>query len=1185
MFRTVIQLAVLLFIGSSHVFGAGTGLLPIPDRLVVLTFDDGTRTDLTTVALILKRYGFGASFYVTGVWSGQDGFMSWADIRELGEQGFEIGNHTESHPDLTALSKEQVQQEIEGVERKAQAQDIPAFHTFAYPGWHYDIQSARTLLEKGYQFARRGVTPEYPDDGYGARGPAYDPAKHHPLLIPTTGIVGPQWQFEDLVWAVDQAKNGKIAVLAYHGVPYPDAPWVSISPSEFERDMQYLHDQKCTVIAMRDLAQYVTPAPATSIPVRQAAGIFPQSTSLVQVTALKSEHLTEPLGLDSAHPRFRWLVQSSERGQLQSAYQVLVSSSLEKLRSENGDLWDSGKVTSENSVEVAYAGRELSSGERAFWKVRVWDRTGKASSYSQPSFFEMGLLSASDWQGKWIAGKPGISSPLLRRVFSIDAPIRRARVYVSGLGYYELSINGKKVGDRVLDPASTYYHNDLPFKLRSRVLYSTYDVTTALQRGSNVLGIMLGNGWYSPEIDPDGYRVAYGDRPRFILQMNIELADGRTVNVVSDPSWKTSGGPITYNDFLNGETYDARLEQRGWNTSGFNDNAWDSAAPVEPPSGVRKSQLLPAARVTESLRVVKEITPRDVAFEGATIYDLGQHFTGWARITVTGHRGAQLVLRYGSRVNPQDDTLDTRSNLDSGVRHLARQTDTYILKGEGTEVWEPRFTLHGFRYVEVAGVGDGTSLEKIEGRFVRSAVESTGLFVSSNDLLNRIHHNIQWTFMSSLQGIPQDAVDRGERIGWLGDTGFVGEDYIQNYDMLGFWEKWLNDIEDSQKEDGDIPYWSPLHWRHGTDWYGHWPSWQSTYPLLLWDLYQYYGDTRVLEEHYTSAKKLVDFLGIGAHDHLATEDLGDHMEPQESGISHIESLHTSSGLTATAYYYHDVMLLVEMAEVLGRPVDAKNYQRLAKKIKEAFNRKYFHSTTSQYGSGSQTSNALPLHLDLVPRENIPAVMKNLVDDIVNKHNTHVSTGIIGSNALVQALPQHGATSLMYRLANQTTYPSLGEQVTRGATTLCESYECSPWLSQNMKMFGSLDKFFYRNLAGIRPTSPGYRRVLIQPQPVGDLKTVTASQRTVRGTVAVDWIKGTTSFDLNVTIPAGMEADIDIPEFGLKNVQIAEGGKSVWKSNAYVAGTPGLTSAKVESDSIVFHAGSGSYRFTLNGAAE
>jgi alpha-L-rhamnosidase len=904
----------------------------------------------------------------------------------------------------------------------------------------------------------------------------------------------------------------------------------------------------------------------------------------IQVSALKTENATNPLGIDTPHPRFRWLLESGARGQLQTAYQILIASSLEKLEAGTGDKWNSGKVDSDNSVEVPYGGKKLSSGERCYWKVRIWDEDGRPSLYSNPSSFEMGLLNPTDWQGKWIESGKGISSPLLRKEFSLDSGVKRARIYISGIGYYELYINGKRVGDRVLEPASSYYNNDQPFKLHTRVLYASYDVTNLLREGINAIGVVLGNGWYSAEQDvapaPAG-RSPYGDRPRLILQMNAETDSGQTQSIVSASSWKTHPGPITYNDIFHGETYDARLEQPGWDEPGFNDGSWGEALSAEPPSGALTSEMLPPERVVETIQPVRIVVPTDPeGFERTYVYDFGQLLSGWVRIKLSGPRGTKVTLKYGSKIYPEDDTLDNRSNMRPGSE--ARQLDTYILKGEGVETWEPRFTLHGFRYVEVRGDKDLPAVQSIEGRFVRSDVDSTGSFDSSNALINRIHENIRWTFMSSFQGILQDAADRAEREAWLGDPSFVAEDYIYNFDMEAFWEKWLNDIQDTQKENGDIPVVSPIHWRDGMNTYLMWPCWKSTYPLLTWYLYQYYGDKRVLEAHYPSLKKLIDSLSASANGYIISEGLGDHMEPESDGNTHFSPLHTPVALTSTAYYYYETWIVAQIAQVLGQTEDAKKYSALAENIKEAFNRTFFDSATGEYATGSQTSNALPLYLDMVPEKNVPEVVKHLVDDIIEKHSGHLSTGIIGSNALAQTLPQHGAADVEYRIATQTTYPSLGNQVTKGATAVCETYECSPWLSQNMKMFGSVDKFLYRNLAGISPAAPGYRRAIIKPQPVGGLRSVMATEQTVRGPITVSWIKGDTSLGVKVSIPAGMQADIEIPKMGMMDLSIVEGGKAVWLGNKYTAGTDGISGANDDGDSIVLHVGSGSYDFEMNG---
>jgi len=854
---------------------------------------------------------------------------------------------------------------------------------------------------------------------------------------------GPNWKREDLAWAVESAVGGRIAVLTFHGVTdvYPHC---STEPADFEAYMKYLHDQGCTVVAMRDLERYVDLARRPENPyedIVRRLGVGP--------TELKCEYAVEPLGIDAAEPRFGWVLESTRRGQMQSAYQILVASSEVDLEQDRGDLWDSGKVLSNRSVNIPYNGLPLESGQRCWWKVRCWNRPGfdgvYASSgyqdpevleamrkeipspYSAPSAFEMGLLSASDWNAQWIAAPDReISSPLFRKEFAFEGEIARARVYVSGLGYYELYINGEKVGDHVLDPGTTYYDNDQPFELNARVLYVTYDVTDLLRAGQNGMGVVLGHGWYSAEADippSPSHRTPYGNRPMFILQIDVELADGGSRCIATDDTWTTAAGPIVYNDYNNGETYDARLEIPDWNAPGFDASDWRTVLAMEPPNGALCAQMLPPIKVRKRIEPVGILEPGD----GVYVYDFGQNFTGWTRLRVKGERGTRVALRYAADIYA-DGRLDDRSNTcncpdseeayrqgrgrQGGIHHCARQTDIYILKGEGVEVWEPRFTLHGFRYVEVTGFPGEPVLEDLEGCFVCSAVETSGQFACSNPLINQIHRNTRWTFLSSLQSIPQDAADRSERVAWLGDPGFVAEDYILNFDTASFWAKWLSDIQDSQKSDGDVPVVSPLHWRGTHSPYSSMPAWKSTYPLFVWHLYWYYDDERILEAHYEGIARLIEFLGGQAHDQIIPHGLGDHMEPQADGTSSSAPNHTPAALTSTAYYYFDTWILSRSAEILGKTDDARRYAALAERIKDAFNAAFFDESTHQYATGSQTANALPLYLGMVPAGREKEVSKNLVDDIKIAHSGHLSTGIVGTNSLAHALPACGAADVI-----------------------------------------------------------------------------------------------------------------------------------------------------------------------------
>jgi len=442
--------------------------------------------------------------------------------------------------------------------------------------------------------------------------------------------------------------------------------------------------------------------------------------------------------------------------------------------------------------------------------------------------------------------------------------------------------------------------------------------------------------------------------------------------------------------------------------------------------------------------------------------------------------------------------------------------------------------------------------------------------------------------MSSLQDMPIGGVDRSEHPAWMGDPGFVAEDYIYNYDMANFWAKWLNDIKDSQKSNGDLPFVVPLHWRqisgHGDAPYGVYVAWDSAYPLIVWYVYQYYDDQRVLQEHYDGLKRLVGFIGANAKNHIVSRCFGDHMEPQPDGTSSESPIHTSKALTSTAYYYFDAWIIAQAAKVLGKTEDAKRYTNLAETIKAAFNRKFFNQKTNQYSTASQTSNAMPLYFRMVPEGRENAVLKNLTDDILINHKGHLSTGIIGTNALAQVLGLHGKADVMYKIATQTTFPSWGEQILHGATTLWESWEAhtEPQLSLNMYMFGSVDKFFYRDRAGICSDAPGFKRIVIKPQPVGDLTYASGSVKTVRGIVSSSWKRTDDSVTLDVTTPVNSLANISVPKTGLRNVTITESGKTIWKNGEFLKGIPGITSGTEIKDDVTFETGSGSYTFVLTG---
>ena len=914
---------------------------------------------------------------------------------------------------------------------------------------------------------------------------------------------------------------------------------------------------------------------------------------------LRCQYATDPLGIDAPAPRLTWSWRSATRGARQTAFQVLVASTPRRLMPGSADLWDSGRAEDACSG-VSYGGTPLATGTRYCWAVRGWDQRGAAGAFSSPASFETGLLAPDDWRGTWIAGPEGVSSPLLRRELTLPAPVRRARLYLSGLGYYELHCNGAKVGDHVLDPANTYYHNDQPFPLGSRVLYVTYDLTELLRLGANALGVMLGHGWYSAEADvPPSpiHREPYGDRPRLLLQLNVELTDGSRVSVASDSAWRTAAGPIIYNDYNHGETYDARREQPGWDDGPFDDAAWAPAETVAGPGGRLVAQPLPPAKVMETRAPQRILTPRP----GVFVFDLGQNCCGWSRLRARGPRGTQIALAHAARVY-EDGSLDARSNLhEVAGMHGARQTDRYILRGDPAgERWEPRFTLHGSRFVEVAGYPGTPTLDSLDGRVVRTSAPATGRFTCSDELLNRIHAMCWWTFAGSMQGHPQDAADRSERVGWLGDP--IPEDYLYNFDCASFWAKWADDIADSQKENGHVPKISPVHWRRTHDAYAYpAPIWSSTYAVLVWTLYWFLDDEALLARHYDGLTRLVAYLGSLAEDHVIEPGLGDHMEPQSDGSTSSAPRHTPTALTSTAIYYWDVRTLARIAAIVGLDEDSQRYGELAERIGAAFNCRFLDPATCQYASGSQTANAMALQMGLVPAEAVERVLANLVHDITVIHDGHLSTGMVGTNALVNALPRHGRAEAMYRIATQTTFPSWGFMLERDATTLWETWsdDRDDQLSLNMKLLGSVDKFFYRDVAGIRPLAPGFRRIEVAPKVTRLLRSASAAIETVRGPVAVSWRRDGDALHLTAEIPANATAEVRLPTGVVGNpteprvtvlgrgdgskVRVTEDGRPVWQHGAFVPGTSGVADAREEDGCVVVEVGAGSYELKLTGS--
>jgi len=915
---------------------------------------------------------------------------------------------------------------------------------------------------------------------------------------------------------------------------------------------------------------------------------------------LLCEYSLNPIGLDEKIPRFCWEVDIDNQEKFQSAYQILVASSREKIQNNNGDQWDSGKIKSKQSVNNIYEGMLLESGEKYFWKVIIWDENGEEGLSSNISTFEMGLLNPKDWEGYWIEqNEDEIKGPLFRKDFTIEKDIKKARVYVTGLGYYELHINGQKIGDKVLDPGWTDYDK--------RILYSAYDITTNLNKGKNTIGIMLGNGRYTPDeefakktasVNSTHSLKVFGGKPVALLQINIEFCDGSKVSIYTDDKWKVASGPIIFNDIYQGETYDARLEKVDWDTANYDDSDWKNAVKVnQQPKGKLISQAtFPTIKVSKTLYPKKIISPKS----GVYVYDFEQNFAGWIRFNGIGKNGDKVKIRYSELIN-DDGTINTTPN------RCADATDVYIFKGAEEEIYEPRFTYHGFRYVEITGFPGAPSLKNIEGKVVHTSVPETGRFFCSNDLINKIHNIIHWTQVSNLMSVPTDCPQRDERMGWMGDAQLVAEESMYNFNMVGFYKKWLADIRDAQREDGSLPGAVPPYWkRYPAD-----PAWGTACMVIPWYVYLFFNDKRILEENYLMMKKWVGFLQSYSKDNIVLElgNFGDWVSPR-----HMFSVDTPLDLISTWYYYHDNLILGRVAKILGKEKEAKKFNEKAVKIKEAFNNRFFKENgysgmqqdwqiklmpidtpeekkekikqqlTKYFPFTSQTSNVLPLYLDMVPDNKKEQILDVLIQNIKVVYGNHLNTGIIGTRYIMDVLTNSGYSDLAYKLVTQTTYPSWGYMLKEGATTIWERWEYladAGMNSHNQIMLGSVDTWFYKALAGINIdlSTPGFEEIVIKPIPVNGLDSACASLETIRGVISSKWQKVVGSINLEVIIPGNSKARIFIPKMNLVNLVIEEKDSVIWEDGEFKDGISGIISGNEEKNYVMLYVIPGTYNFT------
>ena len=719
------------------------------------------------------------------------------------------------------------------------------------------------------------------------------------------------------------------------------------------------------------------------------------------------------------------------------------------------------------------------------------------------------------------------------------------------MGYYRLRLNGNAIGDRILDPAQTDYNKI--------ALYSTYDITNHLQK-NNVIGVILGNGRC---VELYGY-----DFPKLIVQIHIQYKDDTIEIICTDESWKVSDGPILENGVYYGEKYDARLEMPGWDRSGFEDTDWDNVVAVE---GYNlASQLMQPIQITKVVIPQKMESPQP----GMYVYDFGQNFTGFARLKVQGPRGVQVTLKFAENLN-EDGTLNFATNRTAPVNEI------YILKGEGEEIYQPHFTYHGFRYVVLTGFPGVPTMETIEGYFFHSNVPRIGDFICSNDLINKIHTNIIWGQLSNLMSIPTDCPQRDERHGWMGDAQLVSEEAMLNFEMARFYTKYLRDIKVAQRDDGSLsdvvpPYWSI----YPAD-----PAWGTAYITIAWYMYWYYNDTRILKEHYKSLKNYVDFLSNNAKDNILTVGgkYGDWCPPMC-----IVSKRTPLELVSTWYYYHDTLLFSKIAKILGNDNDFNKYTEKAKEIKDDFNREFLMRTykyikvSFKDGAISQTSNTLPLYLNMVPENKAKSILNNLVEAIKGHYDYHVDTGIVGTRYIFEVLTDNGYPEIAYKMITQKSFPGYGYMIREGATTLWERWEkleSSGMNSHNHIMLGSVDTWFYKTLAGIRSLEPGWNTLRIKPFIPNDMNYATANIETIKGRISSAWEKIEDELLITLEIPVGCKAETWIP---IKNIKsnIKEGDTLIWMDREQNVGKSDIEFKELKNNHVVFSLGSGYYRFSV-----
>ncbi|MFB6343763.1 glycoside hydrolase family 78 protein [Saccharicrinis sp. FJH62] len=890
-------------------------------------------------------------------------------------------------------------------------------------------------------------------------------------------------------------------------------------------------------------------------------------------------HFEQPLGVETVHPEFSWVVQSATSNNLQKSYHILVSDDEALLDKDSSNVWNSGRVESVNSINVRYEGSELKSGKTYYWKVKVWDAYGNESDWSRIGSWQMGLLKPRDWNGaKWIGfeelsekdrlveGVTGYGElshnkvekraivPMFRNDFYLDKEIESATLFISGLGQYDAYLNGEKIGDDFLTPGWTHFDKT--------VLYNTYNVTDLLRSGDNAIGVIVGNGFYYN--NRERYRkliIAYG-YPEMICKLQVNFKNGTSQTIVSGSDWQIKPSPITYSGIYGGEDYDARLEEDGWNKPGFDAQNWQKAKLVKAPEGKLTSDQNYPVKVVQSFDPVSTTRLNDSVY----VYDFGQNASGIVSLEVEGKEGQKVQLWPGE-VLKDNGTVSQRG---SGSPYYY----TYILDGKGTESWQPRFSYYGFRYVQVVGAqpdssNDDPGLPKIKvlkALHTRGDAPQVGMFDCSNDLFNRIFALINWGIKSNIQSVMTDCPTR-EKLGWLEQTHLMGESVHFNFDMYPLYAKLTNDMMDAQTAKGLVPSIVPeyINFEYYDTAFRDSPEWGSASITMPWMIYKWYGDPTVMQKAWPMMQAYMNYLSSKASDDILSHGLGDWYDigPNTPGFVQL----TPVPLVATATYYYAAVLMSEIAAELGKKEDEAAYSDLASHIKSAFNNTFYNTETRIYATASQTALAMPLSLGLVPNGDEQAVFKNLLKTIM-ADNYSLTAGDIGFHYLVDALTKYGASELLYQMNNRDDVPGYAYQLKKGATSLTESWQALDIKSMNHLMLGHLMEWFYAGLGGIGQdkSSVGYKSIVIKPDVIDSISYVKTSYESPYGTIKSEWQQDGSSFTLTVEIPFNTSATVILP---------FEGEVRIKPENGVVPETTGTSE-----DKPTYKIGSGRYIFKI-----